>query len=130
VQVVSGGAQRQDSVRHGIDALPPDATLVVVHDGVRPLVTQGVLERVVEAAKEHGAATAAVPIHDTVKRADGSGRITETLDRQGLWSIQTPQAFRVGLLREAHEAAKRQGSLFTDDAGMVEAIGQAVYVVE
>lgn len=130
VQVVPGGAQRQDSVRHGIAALPGDATLAVVHDAVRPLVTHEIVERVVKAAREHGAATAAVPINDTVKRANGSGRITETVDRQGLWSIQTPQAFHVDLLREAHKVAKQQGTLFTDDAGMVEALGHAVYVVE
>lgn len=130
LQVVAGGTMRQESVYRGLEALPGDAEYVLVHDGVRPLVTPGVIERVVEAARTHGAATAGVPITDTVKRADSDGVITETVDRAGLWSIQTPQAFRVDLLWDAHRAAQQQGTQFTDDAGMVEAIGRPVRVVE
>lgn len=130
VQVVAGGATRQESVRCGLEAIPQDAEYVVVHDAVRPLVKGEVLVRVIEAAKVHGAATAGLPITDTVKRADSGGTITETIDRTGLWSIQTPQAFRAELLREAHRVAVAQGAQYTDDAGMVEAIGQPVKVVE
>lgn len=128
IRVVAGGKERQDSVRNGLGALPSDATYAVVHDGVRPLVTGDVIRRVVTAAHEHGAATAAIPVNDTVKRADGANRIVQTIDRTGLWSIQTPQAFEVQLLREAHTKAWQRGERFTDDAGVVEALGHAVYV--
>lgn len=129
IKVVAGGAERQDSVRLGLAAVPEEAEWVVVHDGVRPLVTPELVARVLEGAREHGAATAAVPVNDTVKRADADGRVLSTLDREGLWSVQTPQAFAAGSLRRAHERALATGKRFTDDAGMVEALGASVYVV-
>lgn len=130
LQVVAGGATRQESVRRGLEAVPEAAEYVVVHDAVRPLVTKQIIERVVEAARRFGAATAGLPVADTVKRADGDGVIVETVDRTGLWSIQTPQAFRADWLREAHRRAAERGAQFTDDAGMVEALGRPVRVVE
>jgi 2-C-methyl-D-erythritol 4-phosphate cytidylyltransferase len=100
----------------------------VIHDAVRPLLTGELLTSVLEAAREHGAALAAIPARDTVKRVE-QGRITATLDRESVWLAQTPQAFRAGLIRRAHEQAVRERISATDDAGLVERLGVPVYVV-
>lgn len=125
--VVPGGASRRESVASGLAAVGPDARWIVVHDGVRPLVSPALVSRVLAAARVHGAATAGLPVSDTVKRVEPGGRIVETVDRTTLWSVQTPQAFARALLEEAH----RQGGELdaTDDAGLVERLGRAVYVV-
>ncbi len=122
--VVPGGAERQDSVRAGLAALPDWADVVLVHDGARPLVPPEVVEAVARAAAASGAATAAVRPKDTVR--DDAGR---TLDRARLWLVQTPQGFRPALLREAHVRAAADGHTGTDDASLVERLGRAVAVV-
>lgn len=125
--VVAGGATRQESVARGLRALTPSARWVVVHDGVRPMAGAALVERVLEAARKHGAATAAVPVADTIKRVDAGGRVERTLERDGLWAVQTPQAFARDVLERAHAEG---GSLrATDDCGLVEAIGHPVAVV-
>ncbi len=129
VRVVRGGPRRQDSVRLGLAALPAEARVVAVHDAARPLVAAGHAAAVVEAADRHGAALLAVPARDTVKRVDAAGRVTATLDRSELWLAQTPQCFRVELLRAAHAAAERDGVDVTDDAALVERGGGEVRVV-
>ena len=126
--VVAGGAERQDSVWHALCAAPPDVELVVVHDAVRPFVSRSLIDAVAAAAAETGAAICAVPIAETVKRVR-DGLVETTLDRSALWAVQTPQAFRVDLLREAHEKARRDGVLGTDDAMLVERLGHPVRVV-
>ena len=126
--VVAGGETRQESVYQGFLALDEDVDLVVVHDGVRPLVRVSVIESVVAAAREHGAAIAALPVRDTLKRV-AHGVIQDTLDRDQLWQAQTPQAFDRACLAEALAAARLDGFVGTDDAALVERLGTPVYVV-
>ena len=118
-----GGARRQDSVRAGLDALPPECDWVLVHDGARPFVTPRMIEDGLAAAANTGAAIAVVPAFDTVKRIAGDGRVVETLDRSELAMVQTPQVFRRDVLERAH--AEVTGDV-TDDAAMVERIGVEV----
>ena len=122
-----GGARRQDSVRAGLDALPPDCDWVLVHDGARPFVTPRMIEDGLAAAAATGAAIAVVPAFDTVKRVSGDGRVVETLDRSELAMVQTPQVFRRGVLERAHAEVADD---VTDDAAMVERIGVEVRTFE
>jgi len=126
VTVCQGGERRQDSVRNGLEALA-SCQWVVVHDGARPLVTAELIERGLEAAKETGAAIAALPIADTVKEVEPPGLIGRTLSRGQLWAAQTPQVFRYDILREAHQRAQGEA---TDDAALVEKAGYRVRVLE
>ena len=128
--VVAGGAERQASVWRGLQALAPEVELVVVHDGVRPLVTGELLQRTLESAARHGAAIAAAPLKDTLKRVSAAGEIEATIPRERLWRAQTPQAFQRGVLQAAFEHAWRAGLSATDEAGLVEALGRPVWVVE
>ena len=124
--VVAGGAQRQDSVRAGLEAAA-GATIVAVHDAARPLVTPALIEAGIEAARVHGAALCAVPATDTVKDVDDGGVVRATLDRSRTWLAQTPQVFDRALLAEAHRRAE---AVATDDAALVEALGREVHVYE
>jgi 2-C-methyl-D-erythritol 4-phosphate cytidylyltransferase len=126
--VVAGGAERQESVALGLAAVPDAAEWIVVHDAVRPFVTAELIARVLDAARRHGAATCGVETRETVKRVRES-LVDATVDRAGLWLTQTPQAFRRALLEEAHEKARRDGYLGTDDAGLVERLGMPVAMV-
>jgi len=128
--IVAGGAERQHSVFNGLKAMQgvePD-DLVLIHDGVRPFVPVGVLEKAAQAADQFGAAVVAVPVKDTVKVARG-GVVVETPPREELWLAQTPQAFRYGLISAAHQAAAAEGFLGTDDASLVERQGCQLHVV-
>jgi len=129
IAVVPGGAERQDSVREGLQAAPPDTGWIVVHDAVRPFITPELIERVLAAARVPGAATCGWPVRETVKRVKDSV-VEATLPREGLWLTQTPQAFRRELLREAHDKALRDGYEGTDDAMLVERLGGRVAMVE
>ena len=126
VQVVPGGAQRQDSVEQGVEALTGPWEYVAIHDGARPLVTEEVLAAVCRDAMAHGAATAAVPSKDTCKLADGAGFVAATPARDRLWAVQTPQAFSLALYREALEKARAAGQSYTDDCQLIEAAGGSV----
>lgn len=126
---VAGGRERQDSVAAGLRALPDDVDYVIIHDGARPFVTLALIHRVLEEARRHGAALAAIPVQDTVKRVSSHLFLEGTVDRRHLWLAQTPQAFQVSLLREAYSRARAQGINATDDASLVEAIGHPVRVV-
>jgi 2-C-methyl-D-erythritol 4-phosphate cytidylyltransferase len=117
-----GGRRRQDSVRAGLHTLAP-REFVVVHDGARPLLTPALIEAGIEAARETGAAAAALPVTDTLKESDGEGFVRRTLPRDTLWAVQTPQVFRHDLLLRAHNAALED---VTDDCALVEAIGVRV----
>lgn len=119
-----GGERRQDSVRAGLEALGV-CEWAVVHDGARPLVTPRLIEDGLAAARETGAAICAVPLSDTIKQVTASGEVERTLERQGLWLVQTPQVFRYDLLLEAHRRATAEA---TDDAALVEAMGGRVRV--
>jgi len=123
---VAGGRERQDSVAAGLRALPADVEYVVIHDGARPFVTAALIQRVLAEARRHGAALAAVPMQDTVKRVSPDLFLEGTVDRRSLWLAQ---AFSVGLLREAHARARAAGIEATDDAALVEALGHPVRVV-
>jgi 2-C-methyl-D-erythritol 4-phosphate cytidylyltransferase len=125
---VEGGRERQDSVRAGLAALPADAVLVAVHDAARPCVRPEAVRRVIEAARASGAAILATPVRDTIKRVV-AGRVFETPPRAECWAAQTPQVFRIEILREALAKAETDGLLGTDDAQLVEALGVPVCVV-
>ena len=127
LDVVAGGADRQESVWRGLQRLPEDARVVVVHDAVRPFITADLVERV-RAAGAGGAATCGTPVRDTVKRVT-DGAVESTIPRQGLWLTQTPQAFTRDLLWEAHDKARRDGFAGTDDAVLVERLGMPVAMV-
>lgn len=127
---VSGGLSRSESVRNAV-AAAPEADVYVVHDAARPLLTEELVRRCVDALADGvDGAVAAAPVTDTIKHADGAGRVVSTLDRSSLWAIQTPQVFRADALRRALdvEAATLAGA--TDDASLVEAAGGRVDVVE
>jgi len=126
--VVAGGRTRQDSVWLALQAAPEDVEIIVVHDAVRPMITRRLVDTVVRAAAAEGAAICALPLTETVKRVRAE-RVEATLDRSELWAVQTPQAFRADLLREAHEKARRDGVVGTDDAMLVERLGHPVRVV-
>lgn len=128
LDVVAGGATRVASVRAALDAVPPDVTVVLVHDAARPLAPSSLADAVAEAV--HAGAEAVVPclpVADTVKRVDGDV-VTETLDRSGLRAVQTPQGFRRDVLDRAHRSGGVPSEV-TDDAGMVEHLGSRVVVV-
>ena len=129
VAVRPGGARRQDSVHAGLDALDADCEFVVVHDGARPFATADLIDRCVRESCLNRSVTAAVPARNTIKTVL-QGQVRETLPRSRLWEIQTPQAFPVGILRDAYEQADREGVEATDDAMLVERLGVAVRVVE
>ncbi len=126
--VVAGGRTRADSVRCGLAAVPDDAEVVVVHDAARPLASPRLFAAVIAAVGAGGVdgAVPGLPPSDTIKAVDGAGNVTSTLDRSTLVAVQTPQAFRAGVLRRAHEQA---GPGATDDAMLVEALGGTVRVV-
>lgn len=127
--VVEGGESRQESVRRLVEALPPSVEWVVVHDGARPLVDPSLVERVLAAALRDGAAACGLPVHETVKRVASTALVVETVDRDGLWTVQTPQVFRRELLLEAHRRALADGTSVTDDAGLLERMGHPVRMV-
>jgi 2-C-methyl-D-erythritol 4-phosphate cytidylyltransferase len=126
---VRGGRARQDSVRAGLAALPPGTELVLVHDAARPLVRPEAVRRAIAAAREAGAAILAAPVRDTLKRVV-AGRVVETPPRAECWAAQTPQVFRVEILREALAKAEAEGVTGTDCSQLVEALGVEVRVVE
>ncbi|HEV8584264.1 MAG TPA: 2-C-methyl-D-erythritol 4-phosphate cytidylyltransferase [Methylomirabilota bacterium] len=128
VQVVAGGATRQESVRLALEASPPGIALALVHDAVRPFITRALIDAVLAAARADGAAICALPVAETVKRVR-DGLVEATVERAGLWAVQTPQAFRAAVLREAHDKARRDGVAGTDDAMLVERLGHPVRVV-
>lgn len=127
--VVGGGSERQQSVYNGLKALLPQGALVVVHDGVRPLLTEEKLLQVLEAGQKFGAATLAVPVKDTVKQVNAEGLVEKTLPRETLWLIQTPQVFHWEVLWPAMGRALQEGFRATDDAGIVEWDGKPVKIV-
>ena len=120
--VCLGGARRQDSVAAGLTLLE-NCDWAVIHDGARPLVTTELIERGLEAARETGAAVAAVPVTDTIKVAAKDGTVHQTPPRQNLWAIQTPQIFRIKIITDAYKKARED---VTDDASLVEKLGHKV----
>ncbi len=129
-RIVAGGRTRQESVYNGLKELEEDFDLVLIHDAARPFIEDETVIEVIAQAAAHGAAAAAVPATDTIKKSDMDGFISGTVPRDGLWAVQTPQAFRRGLILKAHEQAEKDGFQGTDDASLVERLGQKVKIVE
>jgi len=127
-EVVVGGEQRQDSVYNGFNSLEEETGIVVVHDGVRPFTTPQMITATVEAAQQHGAAITAIPVSDTVKQA-ADGFVKQTVSRDGLWRVQTPQAFQYELLKQAFKKAKKDSYYGTDEGSLVEYLGERVKIV-
>jgi 2-C-methyl-D-erythritol 4-phosphate cytidylyltransferase len=123
-----GGDERQHSVYNGLKSLK-QAQMVLIHDGARPFVQQNTIHELVEKAASDKAAVLAVPVKDTIKRVE-QGTVIETVERSSLWAIQTPQAFLFDVVMDAHEKAKANEYLGTDDASLVEKVGQKVSIVE
>ena len=128
--VISGGSSRQESVWNGLHAFEQRPDIVLVHDAVRPLVSQRVVRKVLEEASGHGGAVVGTRVKDTIKVEGEPGFYAETLDRSKLWVVQTPQGFSFDLLLKAHEAARASGFCGTDEASLVERMGVAVKIVE
>jgi 2-C-methyl-D-erythritol 4-phosphate cytidylyltransferase len=130
VIVVAGGETRSESVRYGLEAVPESAEVVLIHDAARPLLTRGLVDRVLDAAAAGVGVVPAVPVVDTIKRVGAEGTVLETLDRSALWAAQTPQGFPRGMIVDAYRQAAREGVVATDDAAVVEAGGGRVVVVD
>jgi 2-C-methyl-D-erythritol 4-phosphate cytidylyltransferase len=128
-RIVTGGAERQDSVWNGLEALSAAAEVVAIHDAARPCVSGELIAATVKDAEETGAAVAAQPVTDTIKESPDGKLIRRTLDRSKLWAVQTPQTFRVGVIRRAISAARQKKLVFTDDTAACELIGQPVRLV-
>ena len=129
-QVVPGGESRVESVRHGLQAVSRTVELVAVQDGARPLVTADIITRTVERAAVCHAAAPAVPVKDTVKVVEDSGRVILTPDRAALRAVQTPQVFQRDLLLAAWEKARQEGVEYTDDCSAMEALGVPVFLTQ
>ena len=128
-RLVAGGAERQDSVWNGLQALAPDAEIVLIQDGARPCTSEALIAGTIAAARETGAAVAAQPVTDTIKESADGRLVTRTLDRSRLWAVQTPQTFRVDVIRRALVAVRERGLHVTDDTAACELIGQPVRLV-
>lgn len=124
-KVIVGGSERIHSVYAGLREVNPKADLIAIHDGARPFITQQVLRETIDKAKKTGAAAPAIPLIDTIKRAE-DGLTVETVDRSQLWAVQTPQVFEGGLIRAALEKAEGDGENLTDDCAAVERLGMKV----
>ena len=127
-KIVAGGAERQDSVRAALDCLRGENGIVLVHDAARPLVSEAVINAVIEGTADFGAAIPTVPAKDTIRQVDGTG--SRTLQRETLARVQTPQGFRISLLKHAFEKAQAEGFLGTDDASLVERMGINISMVQ
>lgn len=129
--VVPGGRRRQDSVRMGLEALRDGCDLVLIHDGARPVIDVALVERIISETRAHGAVVPGLPVRETIKEVDASGKVLRTLDRGRLWSIQTPQGFVYQVILRAHKKAFEEGwPDLTDDAALAERAGIHVKVVE
>lgn len=129
-KIITGGAERQNSVENGFMSLSEEIDIVVVHDGVRPFISTELIERVITEASDHGGAIAAIPCTDTIKNASPTDYIMGTILRDGIWFAQTPQAFRYDVLKNAFRKASEDGFIGTDDSLLVERAGQKVKLVE
>ena len=128
-RIVFGGKERQDSVWNGLEALSPETKVVAIHDAARPCASEELIAATIRSAVETGAAVAAQAVTDTIKESVDGRLIRRTLDRSKLWSVQTPQTFRVEVIRRALAEARRSGAIFTDDTAACELIGQPVRLV-
>ena len=130
VELIQGGATRQESVYNGLQALPPNADRVLIHDGARCLATAELFDRSAQALLSCPGLIVAVPVKDTIKVVDESRIVRDTPDRRNLWAAQTPQGFEVKLLKQCHQQGREKGWEVTDDAALFEKCGLAVQIVE
>lgn len=130
VAILPGGAERHLSVWAGLQACTAGSDVVAVHDGARPLIHPEQISRCIEAARRLAAVACARPMTETIKRVDAEGHITESLDRTGVWVMETPQVFQRDLLVRAYEAVIRDAALVTDEVSAVQHVGEVVSVVE
>jgi len=128
-RIVVGGVERQDSVWNGLEALSPKTQIIAIQDAARPCTTEELIAATIKAARETGAAVAAQTVTDTIKESVDGKTISRTLDRSKLWSVQTPQTFRVEIIRRAISTARQKNLIFTDDTAACELIGQPVQLV-
>ena len=128
-RIVAGGAERQDSVWNGLEALSPQTEIVAIQDAARPCASEELIAATIAAARETGAAVAAQPVTDTIKESDDGKLISRTLDRSKLWAVQTPQTFHVAVIRNAIATARRENLVLTDDTAACDLIGQPVRLV-
>lgn len=128
IRIVKGGATRQESVWNGLQALPEECSHVLIHDGARCLVDEGTIARCMQCAEAQGSGVAAIPAIDTIKRVNADDTVAETPDRSALRAVQTPQAFRLDIIRKAHQEAQFDGFTGTDDASLVERAGMPVHL--
>jgi 2-C-methyl-D-erythritol 4-phosphate cytidylyltransferase len=128
-RLIAGGKERQDSVWNGLQALSPRSQIVAIQDAARPCTSLALIEATIAAARAEGAAVAAQPVSDTIKSSEDGGYVTQHLDRSRLWAVQTPQTFRVEIIRRALSEAREKGMQVTDDTAACESIGQRVKLV-
>jgi 2-C-methyl-D-erythritol 4-phosphate cytidylyltransferase len=126
-QIIKGGEERQDSVFNALQVVPKQAEIVVVHDGARPLVTPEIIKRSLDELEGWDGVIVGVPAKDTLKLVEAQA-VVETLDRERIWQVQTPQVFRADLLTEAYRAAITKGYYGTDDAALMEQLGYKIKV--
>jgi len=129
INLVHGGAKRQDSVYNGLQAITKNTETVVIHDGVRPFIQPEDLKECILGSKKFGACILGTPASDTLKSIDKSDIIKTTLPRENIWLAQTPQVFQYDLILKAHETARRDGYVGTDDASLVERLGEDVKII-
>jgi len=129
VNLVAGGARRQDSVYRALQQLDRGCRIVVIHDGVRPFVPQDQITACIDGAQKFGSCILGIPAYDTLKQVDPSGNIVNTTARDAIWLAQTPQAFRYDLIKKAHDQAHLAGYQGTDDASLVEWLGAPVKII-
>ncbi|WP_432404606.1 2-C-methyl-D-erythritol 4-phosphate cytidylyltransferase [Wukongibacter sp. M2B1] len=129
-KVIIGGKERQRSVYNGILAVNEEAEIILIHDGARPIVSEQIIERCTNGAKEHGAVSAGVPIKETIKIMKADRFVDFTPKRENVWITQTPQAFKTETIKKAHEIAIEENILGTDDAMLIEYMGEKVKMVE
>lgn len=128
--IVAGGERRQDSIYNALKKVRKDCHIILVHDSVRPFITREIIQRTIEETRVHKAVATAIPVTDTIKEGNGRGFVEKTLNRDRLWSIQTPQGFEANLIKEAYSRAYEENFYGTDDASLVERMGHPVKVIE
>ena len=125
-----GGRTRMESVRSGLEDLPDEASIALIHDAARPLIDDALIDRVLARVRAGECAVPALPVVDTLKETDSDGRVVRTVDRENLWRVQTPQGFPRALIERAHREARTSKATATDDATLCERLGVAVVVVQ
>ena len=128
-KIISGGKRRQDSVYNGLCNLDPDTNIILIHDAVRPMISNKIIKAVIERVDDKGAAIVATPMKATVKKVSSKLSIIKTVPRQDLWMAQTPQGFKRDILFKSYNKIKNSNKEYTDDAGVVEKCGYTVEIV-